>query len=279
LLKIDAGSIQTQDSLKLNLSPSHLPATAHDLGDVLQQAFFCCSPCGPGSFTQFLLRTQTKKMEAVLNLETLKVPQLKALLKEKGLPVSGRKDELIKRLRSPPVGPKPKAWQHSEAKKILRKALLDPKSIIHKMSIEEVKNSDPSFKQYPNFEKYYKDLTEKLEEQRVQAREDDLAAAMHLLSFPKGNLSKKGYPHWDGKPAQALLQMDVMKGRHRTQTPSKFYQSRVEYTKFPAAVFRKRVHREDSKQKSAAFWWDKRNKIGMKRYLSDIEERAAEASA
>ena len=41
------------------------------------------------------------------------------------------------------------------------------------MSIEEVKNSDPSFKQYPNFEKYYKDLKEKLEEQRVQAREDD----------------------------------------------------------------------------------------------------------
>ena len=48
-------------------------------------------------------------MEGVLNLETLKVPQLKALLKEKGLPVSGRKDELIKRLRSLPVGPKPKA--------------------------------------------------------------------------------------------------------------------------------------------------------------------------
>ena len=74
-------------------------------------------------------------MEAVLNLETLKVPQLKALLKEEGLPVSGRKDELIKRLRSPPAGPKSKAWQHSEAKKTLKKVLHNPMHIINKMSI------------------------------------------------------------------------------------------------------------------------------------------------
>ena len=33
LLKIDAGSMQTQDSLKLNLLPSHLPETAPDLRD------------------------------------------------------------------------------------------------------------------------------------------------------------------------------------------------------------------------------------------------------
>ena len=130
-------------------------------------------------------------MEAVLNLETLKVPQLTALLKDKGLPVSGCKDWLLKRVRSPPMGPKLKAWQHSEAKKTLRKALLDPKSIIRKMSIEEVKNSDPSFKQYPNFEKYHRDLKETFEEQRVQAREDDLETAMHLLSFQRAILAKK----------------------------------------------------------------------------------------
>ena len=56
LLKIDAGSIQTQDLLKLNLPPSHLPVTAQILRNVLQQALFCCSPCGPGSFSNSAIR-------------------------------------------------------------------------------------------------------------------------------------------------------------------------------------------------------------------------------
>ena len=107
LLKIDANLIQTQDSSTFNFPPSHLFSTAQGLLNILQQAFVCSSPCGPVSFTQFLICTQTKNMEAVLNLEILKVPQLKALLKEKGVPVSGHKDELNKRLRNPPVSPKP----------------------------------------------------------------------------------------------------------------------------------------------------------------------------
>ena len=65
-------------------------------------------------------------MEAALNLEAMNleamtVPQLKALLREKGLPVSGRKTKLIKTLMSPPTGPKPKPRQHSDAKKTLYK--------------------------------------------------------------------------------------------------------------------------------------------------------------
>ena len=124
MLKIDAGAFQTQDLLKLNLLPSHLPVTAQNLRNVLQQAFFSYSPCCPVLFTQFLVRTQTGKNEAVLKLGTLKVLQLKALLNEKGVPVSRHRDELIKRLESPPVGPKPKACQRSEEKKTLRKTLL-----------------------------------------------------------------------------------------------------------------------------------------------------------
>ena len=43
-----------------------------------------------------------------LPLEKMNVVQLKALLKGKGLPVSGRKAELIDRLKNPTSGPKPK---------------------------------------------------------------------------------------------------------------------------------------------------------------------------
>ena len=97
-------------------------------------------------------------MDTALDLKRMKVPQLKALLKKRGFPVGGAKAELIERLRNPPTGPQPKAWQHSDAKKDLFKALLDPNSGVHGMSTEEVKNSDPRYKQYPYFAKYYKDL-------------------------------------------------------------------------------------------------------------------------
>ena len=58
-------------------------------------------------------------------------------------------------------------------------------------------------------------------------------------------------------------------------TPSKLRDTREEYKEFPVAVFGKRVHQEASKQKAAAFWADKRNKKGMKKYLKQINERSA----
>ena len=89
-------------------------------------------------------------------VEKMTVEQLRSRLRQKGLPVSGRKSELIERLKngSAKCGPKPKAWQHSEAKKDLKRALLDPKSPIHNMSTDSVRRSDDRFGLYPNFAKY-----------------------------------------------------------------------------------------------------------------------------
>ena len=73
-----------------------------------------------------------KRTGDVASLKKLTVEQLKTLLRQKGLPVSGRKKELVHRLKngSKKGGPKPKAWQHSDAKKDLKRALLDPRSHI-----------------------------------------------------------------------------------------------------------------------------------------------------
>ena len=210
-------------------------------------------------------------------LEGMKRDQLKALLKERGLPVSGNKAELIDRLKNPPSGPKPKPWQHSDAKKTLKKALLDPKSPIHTMSVEEILDTDARYKQYPKFKSYYESLKQKVEADKMRVELDDLAVKMHNLSFPKS--SGKGYPYWPDHPAKALLEVDVANEVHEEMKPSELRDTKQAYKEFPADVFRKRVNREKMKQKSASFWADKRNKKGMKKYLKQIKDRAAEYEA
>ena len=219
--------------------------------------------------------TPTTKAPHPMPLEQMKVRELRSLLKQRGLPVSGKKAELIKRLKNGSSGgPKPKPWQHSSAKKDLKRSLLDPASPIHNMSVEDIRNSDERYQQYPNFEKYYKDLKAQVEAEKRQVKEDDIAAERHMRNNQRSAINKRGYPHWDTHAAKKLLELDVAKGAHQKMKPSKLRDTRVEYKEFPSDVFAKRVHREASKQLGAEFWAYKRNKRGMKKYLKEIAERA-----
>ena len=87
------------------------------------------------------------------------VNDLQSLLRKEGLPVSGRKSELIERLVNPLYrGPKPKVWQYSDAKKELKRELLKPSSPLHSMTAKEVQNTSKSFKRYPKFAKYLEEM-------------------------------------------------------------------------------------------------------------------------
>jgi len=211
-----------------------------------------------------------------MDLEALKVDQLKSLLRQKGLPVSGRKHELVQRLKNGPKkgGPKLKAWQHSDAKKDLKRALLDPTSSIHNMSLENVRRSDDRFGHYPNFAKYYDDLKRQVREEKLRVHQDDVAAEKYRRSNPRSHLNQRGYPHWDTHPAKKLLEVDVANNMHMKMTPIQLRGTNNAYKDFPPDVFAKRVNREVSKQKAAQFWAFKRNKRGMKNYLREVSERA-----
>ena len=208
----------------------------------------------------------------------MKVVDLKSLLKEKGLPLTGKKEELIERLRKYPNGcKKPKPWQYSNAKKDLKRALLGPSSPIHNMSVGDIWKSDKRYQQYPNFPKYYKDLKEQVEAEKKHAHMDDVKAERHIRNNPHSCLNKRGYPHWHKHPAKELLEVDVANKVHERMTRSKFQESRAAYMAFPTEVFTKRVIREIDKQRAAQFWAYKRNKRGMKKYLQDVDVRANNA--
>ncbi len=138
------------------------------------------------------------------SLEKLTVEQLKALLRKKKLPVSGRKNELVQRLKNGPNegGSKPKAWQHSDANKDLKRAVLDPTSSIHNMSLESVRRSDDRFGQYPNFAKYFAKLKLQVQEEKLRVHHDNIAVQKYRQCNPRSYLNKRGYPHWDTHPAK-----------------------------------------------------------------------------
>ncbi len=161
-------------------------------------------------------------------------------------------------------GPKPKPWQHSTAKKDLKRALLDPKSPIHGMSMEQIRASDNRYKQYPSFPKYYK-----------RVRLDDMLVRMHLRDCPRPAHANRGYPHWNTHAAKALLEVDVLNDLHKEKKPQELQKTRRVYREFPKDVFAKRVSQEVSKQRASRFWADKRNKSGMKKFLEDVAKRAA----
>ena len=223
-------------------------------------------------------RLEASKSLTPLPQDKITIKQLKSLLKKKGLPVTGRKADLIERLKTGYIsnGPKPnKPWQHSTAKKDLKRALLDPKSPIHGMSMKQIQASDNLYKQYPNFPNYYNDLKGRVAFERERVRLDDMLVQMHLRDCPRPACANRGYPHWNTHAAMKLLEVDVLNDLHKKMKPQELQKTRREYREFPKDVFSKRVSQEVGKQRAAQFWEDKRNKSGMKKYLEDVANMAA----
>ena len=165
---------------------------------------------------------EASKSSTPLPQDKITIKQLKSLLKKKGVPVTGRKADLIERLKTGYIsnGPKPnKPWQHSTAKKDLKRALLDPKSPIHGMSMKQIQASDNRYKQYPNFPKYYNDLKGRVAFERERVRLDDMLVQMHLRDCPRPACDNRGYPHWNTHAAMKLLEVDVLNDLHKKMKP------------------------------------------------------------
>ena len=232
-----------------------------------------------GRKAELIERLKTKPTNGPKQLEDMTVKQLQKILAEKGLPVSGTKTALIVRIKNGSKGgPKPPAWQHSDAKKDLKKSLLDPMSPIHKMSIEQIHESDERYQQYSleKFAEYYKKLQQHVAEEKERVMSDDIAVARFLKNNPRSALNKRGYPHWDTHIAKKLLEVDVRNKLHEKMSPSILRKTRDAYKEFPANIFVKRVNREVTKQREARFWAYKRNKEGLRKWLEEIDRRAEE---
>lgn len=144
------------------------------------------------------------------------------------------------------------------------------------MTTYEAHQSDEKYKQYPLFPEYFVEMKKKVAEEKKSVEIDELAVKVHLMHFGESTHTKRGYPKWGRHGAKKLLQDDVAAGKHKTMPPRELRMTKPEYQEFPGHVFTKRVNGEKSKQLSAAFWADKRNKKGMKKYLQEVAAKANE---
>jgi hypothetical protein len=94
---------------------------------------------------------------------------------------------------------------------------------------------------------------------------------MHLLSFPRSALNKRGYPHWDDHPAKKLMESDVANGLHKNyRSASEFRDTRPKFKPFPVEIIAKRVNNEVKRQKAEAFGAHKRSKVSMKNHVNNV---------
>ena len=223
--------------------------------------------------------------------DKMTIKQLKPLLKERGLPVGGRKAETIQRLveyknghqtrrhtSSDAKKKKVPDWRTSPAKAFLLKCLMDDKSKIHALTAEEIYKIHPDFKlyAYKNFETNLANLKAAVNKIKKYNEEDERDFNQQQLMFPRKPHTSRGEPFWDTHLANQSLQEDVKSGKADEMVPRKLWETRPEYREFSKKVFGQHVKQEKRSQREKPYWVPRRNKEGMKRHQEDAEAMKGE---
>ena len=204
-------------------------------------------------------------------LESLTVGELKERLKQRRLKVGGKKAELVNRLMGLEKAV-PKSWKKSEARSLLIKLISDQKSKVHRMSAEEIHQSDMLFKSYPldKFKEYLQKILESNAKQKEIVAVNEEEIWREELAFPREELTCHGYPFWDTHPARALLEYDVKNGTADGCSPKELRETRAEYLDFPLDIFRCHIYQEKRKQREKPGWVHLRNKKGQKTHEQEV---------
>ncbi|KAL7525979.1 hypothetical protein ACHAXR_001251, partial [Thalassiosira sp. AJA248-18] len=204
-------------------------------------------------------------------IRSLTTAVLKERLKKKGLKLGGSKAELIDRLMGREK-PKVIEWNKSDGKRLLIKLIHDDKSWVHRMTPEEIHQSNPLFANYPfpKFKEYLKCIQSTMATQKEIVRVNEQEIWQEELAFPRENTTDRGYPFWDTHAARGLLQEDVGDGRADEMTPKELQKTRTEYMIFPLHVFRSHIYQEKRRKREEPGWVHKRNKKGQKMHENEV---------
>ena len=160
---------------------------------------------------------------------------------------------------------------------LLKLHTMSEQSGIDKMSVEEIHQSDPSFRQYPlsDFKKYNKSVQTMAKKCKEKLSRDMDAFRRQMESNPRGNFTDRGLPFWDTHPGYEMLLSDfdkIEKGEMRRPTPKELYESRNVYREFPFPEFKNHFNQEKRKRKEANFWRHKMKLNARKAHMTEVDE-------
>jgi len=149
--------------------------------------------------------------------------------------------------------PKPPPWRYSDAKKQLKKDILD--GTIDGKSAKEVHCMRPEYHQYiySNFSTNLKNLRELLDKEQTRADSDAVAFA-HDEALGLLGKNNKPYPRWQGTEAERLLQIDIDNNKHISMKPKALQASRPEYAPYPGKVFSDHIQQEVRARYERPYW-------------------------
>ena len=259
---------------------------------------------------QSVHKTHNQIPSTAVDWNKLIVTQLKPYLRKWGLPVSGRKAELIERLMNhqrrnnssmvdipslswspayveatagespintnlPQLSDRNKSkWKGSKAKAYLKTLLTDKNCAIHRMSAEDVWNNNAIFQEYPlhRFKVNFKNLKEAIEERRNRLWLIEKIHREEQIKFLRSQTTNRGIPFWDTHPASTFLRMDLKEDDLWKVEPRHLRLTRMEYQDFPSDVFAKHVHQEKRKFREKPYWIPKRNKDAQRRLDEQMKQ-------
>lgn len=145
------------------------------------------------------------------------------------------------------------------------------------MSVEEIHQSDPSFRQYPlsDFKKYNRNVKKLAQKRKEKLNRDTDTFRRQMESKPRGELTDRGLPFWDTHPGYEMLKGDfdkIQKGEMSRLTPMQLYQSRNVYKEFPFEVFKNHFNQEQRKRRESNFWRHKMKLNARKAHMAEVDE-------
>ena len=131
------------------------------------------------------------------------------------------------------------------------------------MSLDQIYNSSALYSDYKknSFKRNCRNLQKAITEEQKKVDFDHQAVARFP---PRQSLTERGYPFWDRSEAQRVLKLELASGQIANLKPSTVYIRNNEYQKFPLAVFRNHLYKEQSRLKTTAYWQVQRKRKNTK---------------
>ena len=180
-----------------------------------------------------------------------------------------KEEEAAKKKADAAATVKPKQWQHSKARKMLKKDIEDGAITLDAYDAQNnptgTKDEDafltrPAFQPYglEKFSEYLSSMRQSIIDAKSRAKRDAKVVLQFRTMNPPPTHNHRGEPRWEGSKAEAMLKKDMDDGIHlKAKKPSHMRFVNPEYQKYNSKTFTSHIDQETRARKFKVYLDDK----------------------